>query len=167
MGDGVIERLDARLNEPALAVQGVVTVLVRDARTGAVLERTVQRNVITLAGKRLFLDRWFGVPTPAVVGCAFGDNNTPAAKTDAALYSEQIRLPLTSFTPATDDGTSGKLTAVCVMGSTQGNGNTYREIAFVRSLTSGASDLVNRVVIADKIKTVAKIITVQLDLTLT
>jgi len=147
-------------------VRGVVTVSVTDA-AGHLLEQIVQRNVITLAGKRMLLDLGFGRGVPFIVGVAFGDNNTPATRTDAALYSEKIRIPLTSFTPATDDGTSGKLTAVAVMGSTQGNGETYREIAFVRSLTAGAADLFNRVVIPDRVKSSSKIITAQLDLTLT
>ncbi len=166
MGEPLV-RLEYPLHEAALAV-GVVTVREYDARTGRLLDEIVRRNVLTLAGKRAWCELLFGIVTPVIAGVAFGDNNTPATKTDATLYSENIRLPLTSFGPtATDDGTSGKMTAVCVMGSTQGNGFTYRELSFVRSLTAGAADLFNRVVIPDKAKTSSKILTAQLDLTLT
>lgn len=131
------------------------------------LSREVTHNVVTLYGKRAILDRLVVEDAPIITGIALGDNNTPEGSGDAALFSELIRIPLTSFTDAVDNGTSGLLTVVGVLGSTEGNGNTYREAALTFSLTAGASDIVNRVTFSDKAKSVSKILVLQFDFILT
>jgi hypothetical protein len=158
MGQSVSERS---------ALGAWVTIRELDAETGVVLSQERVHNIVPLQGKKAWLNRLVQEEALFIRACAFGDNVTTEALGDAALYNELLRIPVTSFTAATDNGTSGLMTVITIMGSTQGNGNTYREAGLTLGVTAGISDLFNRVTFADKVKTIAKILIMQFDFTLT
>jgi len=142
------------------ALKGRLTVIELDAATGRVLSRETPNNTITLIGKRLALDLLFGQHTHFVQYLAAGTNNTAAAASDTALYQEVIRGPLVSVS-VDDDTTNGIAIARYIMGTTQGNGVTFREAGLFNDNTQ----MLSRVVHADKAKDASKIIVYQWEIT--
>jgi hypothetical protein len=80
----------------------------------------------TLLGKRLALELLLGQHSHFVQYLAAGANATPATLADAGLFEELLRGPLTSVS-IDDDAVNGLATVRFIMGTTMGNGNTFRE----------------------------------------
>lgn len=144
----------------ALALTGRLTVIALDAVSGVELARHTPRNTTLLLGKRLALELLFGQHAHFLQLLALGDNATTAALNDAGLYNEVIRGPFTSV--ALDDDTmNGLCTVRFILGSTMGNGYTYREAG----LFNDNNICYARAVFPDVAKNDSKILIVQWDLT--
>lgn len=144
----------------AMTLTGRVTVLELHAVTLHELRRYEQSNKTLLPGKRLNLELLFGQHQHFVQYLALGDNATPAELNDPGLYSELIRGPLTSVS-LDDDSVNGLCTVRFILGSTMGNGNTYREAG----LFNDNNVCYARAVFPDVAKNDSKILIVQWDLT--
>lgn len=143
-----------------MTLTGRLTVLELHAVTLQELRRHEQKNLTLLLGKRLALELLFGQHTHFVQYLALGDNATTATLSDAGLYNELFRGPLTSVA-LDDDTVNGLCTVRYILGSTMGNGNTYREAG----LFNDNNVCYARAVFPDVAKTDAKILIVQWDLT--
>lgn len=148
-----------RLRE-GMNLVGRLTIRELLAATGEELSREEFRNLTTLVGKRMAMELAFGQHTHFVQFLAAGANATAAALTDTALYNELVRGPLTSVS-VDDNGTNAIGIARYIMGTTQGNGQTFREAG----LFNDNNEMYARVVHADKVKDASKIIVYQWDLT--
>lgn len=158
LGGVPIERVHPR-NLPD-RLTGVLTLLEYDVESNEEMSREVSKNLTLLAGKRLGLELIFGNHTHFVQYLAAGDNATTPALADATLYNELLRGPITSAV-FDDDGANGLATIRYVMGTTQGNGETFREAG----LFNDNDEMYARVVHSDKVKVSSKIIIYQWDLT--
>lgn len=143
-----------------MALQGCLTVTELDAETNRILYRQERTNKTLLLGKRLALELLLGQHTHFVQYLALGDNATAAALSDPGLYNELIRGPLTSVS-IDDDTTNGLATVRYILGSTMGNGNTYREAG----LFDDNNVCYARAVFSDVAKNNSKILILQWDLT--
>jgi len=144
-----------------VAIRGALTLIEFDVEQQRELSCITRRNTTVLVGKRLALELLFGQHQHFVQYLAAGDDGTPSALADQALYHERLRGPLTSVT-ADDDSANGLLTARYIMGTTQGNGETFREAG----LFTDTNVLYARVAHDDRVKTAAKILIYQWDLVL-
>ena len=143
-----------------ITLTGRLTVLELCAVTLQEVSRREQANKTLLPGKRLLLELLFGQHQHFVQFLALGDNATPPALTDPALYNELLRGPLTSVA-IDDDTVNGLCTVRFIMGSTMGNGNTYREAG----LFNDNNVCYARAVFPDVAKNDSKILILQWDLT--
>lgn len=143
-----------------MTLTGRLTVIELHAVTLHELRRYKQPNKTLLLGKRLSLELLFGQHTHFVQYLALGDNATPADLNDPALYHELLRGPLTSVA-LDDDSVNGLCTVRFILGSTMGNGNTYREAG----LFNDNNVCYARAVFPDVAKNDSKILIVQWDLT--
>lgn len=158
LGGVPIEQVHPR-NRPD-RLTGVLTLLEYDVESNEEMSREVSKNLTLLAGKRLGLELIFGNHTHFVQYLAAGDNATIPALADVTLYNELLRGTITSAV-FDDDGANGLATIRYVMGTTQGNGETFREAG----LFNDNDVMYARVVHSDKAKTSSKIIIYQWDLT--
>ncbi len=156
------------LAEPPLQLVGQLTVTEVDASTQEIVSVERTGNLTLLLGKRLALELLFGQHARYLAHIAAGDGATLPVIGDTALVNELIRGPLVSVL-VTDNGASGLLTARYIMGTTQGNGSTFREAGLFNVATQGEANEVcyARVIHADKAKLSTKILIYQWDLTLT
>jgi hypothetical protein len=143
-----------------MTLTGRVTVIELHAITLQEVRRQERPNKTLLPGKRLLLELLFGQHSHFVQYLALGDNAMPAALTDPGLYNELLRGPLTSVS-LDDDSTNGLATVRYILGSTMGNGNTYREAG----LFNDNNVCYARSVFADVVKNDSKILILQWDLT--
>lgn len=146
-------------------LRGRLTLTELDVRTGQVLS-TEHCNLTLLIGKRLAFDLLFGQHAHYVLALAAGDNASAPSLSDVGLFNEVLRGPLTSVL-VDDDGVNGTCTARFYMGTTMGNGTTFREAGLFTSTVKGVgTDLCYaRVTHADKIKVDTKVLIYQWDLT--
>ena len=143
-----------------MALMGRLTLLEVEAATGRLVRRQERKNLTLLLGKRLALELLFGQHSHFVQYLALGDNATPAALNDPALYNELLRGPLTSVS-LDDDTVNGLCTVRFIAGTTMGNGNTYREAG----LFNDNNVCYARAVFSDVAKNDSKILICQWDLT--
>lgn len=148
----------------SLQLTGRLTLIEYDVRLRRRLSEE-RHNMTLLLGKRLALDLLFAQHTHAVQALGAGDNNTPASVGNVGLFNELLRGPLTSVL-VDDDGQNGTCTARFYMGTTQGNGQTFREAGLFTSMIKGVGTDIcyARVVHGDKAKVDTKILIYQWDL---
>lgn len=116
-----------------MKMRGILTIHVRDARTGAVLRTIVKRNTITYdAGdivRGLLAQRATDHPVAELQlrSMRFGTSNTPPTRHDTNLLSEivTVRRELTDVKKV--NGVSGEISLRATMEASAGNGYTYRE----------------------------------------
>lgn len=94
-----------------------VTIDVKDASTGRLVERIQRHNLVTTAGRNLIRDLLNGVPAKHISHVAVGSGTAAADKGDTALKSERYRGEVTSRVPWT-----GQLTLQSFVNGDQGNG---------------------------------------------
>lgn len=143
-----------------MAFTGRLTLLEVEAATGRLLRRQAQKNLTLLLGKRLALELLFGQHSHFVQYLALGDNATAATLNDPGLYNELLRGPLTSVS-LDDDTVNGLCTVRFILGTTMGNGSTYREAG----LFNDNNVCYARAVFSDIAKNDSKILICQWDLT--
>lgn len=134
-----------------ITARGYIEVIERDAVTGVILGYFRGPNHVTDVGVTLMAERIRGnTEVSGVSHYALGDNSTPPVGSDTALLAELYRDLLTQTRTS-----AGELTMTLHLGSSQGNGMTFRE--------GGAFNLENkmicRVIFPDKAKTSSKELT--------
>lgn len=123
-----------RTQSEALALTGVLVVEIRSARTGRLLRRLRESNLVVNAGLTLvrdLLDSTIAAPTPPT-HLAFGTDATAAAGTQTALVAEVFRDALTSRVR-----TGLTITFKHFLSSSQANGNTLREWGLFNAAAAG------------------------------
>ncbi len=128
----------------------------RPTRCGRLLHRERTNNVILDGGGALMAKQLGGQTPLFAIGLAAGQSNQVAVAAQTGLIDERFRGAITSAIPA-----GRSITFRFFMGTQQGNGFTYAEVALVTSLTKGgANDIaINRAVVAPIAKNDAKTIT--------
>lgn len=128
------QRHARRQHADTLALTGALVVEVRSARTGRVLRRLRESNLVVNAGLTLvrdLLDSTITAPTPPT-HLAFGTNASAAAGTQTALVTEVFRDALTSRVR-----TGLTITFKHFLSSSQANGNTLREWGLFNAAAAG------------------------------
>lgn len=107
-----------------LALTGALVVEIRSARTGRLLRRLRQHNVVTNGGRQATRDAWDATITPPTppTHLAFGTDATAAAATQTALVAEVFRSLLASRAR-----TAQQIVFKHFLSDVQANGNTLRE----------------------------------------
>lgn len=154
------ETMEIRLPEH-VSPRGRVAIYVRDARTGKLLQRIRQRNTVTNAGGSLAAMRVANLWPYYIVALAAGQSPQQPQATDSALIDERYRGQLTSMVVAGRVMTCRKF-----VGSQEGNGFTFQEVALVTALVKNAAgdSIFNRAVHSpiakDDTKTITYVCTV-------
>ena len=112
-------------------------------------------------GLNLFRDYLRGLMPPHPTHVAWGTNGTAPALADVGLYAEKARTSIVASLPS-----DKQLTIAGFMGSTAGNGETFREAALVNELGATRPIIFARIAYNDIAKNVNVLISVswQIDL---
>ncbi len=144
----------------------IETYLCERRRAPQLIEVDERENVVTYGGKALALQLLAAQAGTPGIAIAWGTNNTGQTVDDVGLYAEVLRTPLASVSPISRVGDAAVMTIRAKLGKTQGNGHTFREIAFVTSLAPGQGLTIARVATADHAKTDQKFLLAQWQFTL-
>ena len=141
-----------------IKVKGRCRFIIRDAKTGDLIEKTTWRNnLVTDDGEELYAQMMMGTTVDPCSYCAVGDDNTPAAEADTALLSEIGRLVITDINIA-----AAVVTYSTFFGSGDANGNWW-EIGLLNQIAGGV--LIARTVLGGvQVKNAANTITVEYEL---
>lgn len=120
------------MHRETLTVNCNVTVDVRDAATGELLERHDEHNLVTLAGCNLIRDLLNETTDSGITHLAVGGQDTAVAASDTQLAGEILRGALTKR--STNDG---QLTLQYFLSSTSANGSSIKEAGLFNSGTAG------------------------------
>jgi hypothetical protein len=82
--------------EDNVKVSGKVKLIVKDAKTGKILQIVEGKNLITTAGKTLIASLLNGESVNLIGYCAVGSGTTTPNASDTTLEGEIGRLPITS-----------------------------------------------------------------------
>lgn len=134
---------DGRHDGPTLRCR-FVRVEEWSAWSGRRLSCEISTNHTVDEGLRLTADLLFGKTANYLTLHALGDNNTPTADAQTALFGERLRVPFTNF-----DVDGADWTVTTVLTPVQGNGITFRE----QGLFTSDGRLYARHVYGDKVKT--------------
>lgn len=137
----------------SLRLQGTLAFEVRSARTGRVLRRAVQRNLVVTAGKNLVRDLLKGDSTATITHVAVGTGTTAVVVTDTTLQTQVLREAATEKTAA-----SAQLTVKYYLASGSANGNTLAE-AGLFTAASGGTMYVRAILSSTIVKTSAVTVT--------
>ena len=138
--------------QDGIAVQGHIEVIEHDATTGAELSRYRGPNRVVNTGLDMIADRLrqnSGIGGASLY--ALGTNSTPPVAGNTALLAEAFRGTLTATRVS-----AGELTMTMFLGSTQGNGITFKE----GGAFNAENTLLCRAVFPDKAKTSSKTLTI-------
>jgi hypothetical protein len=135
-----------------VGVRGYIRVIERDARTGLILDDWWGSNRVVNGGLDLIAERLRGnTGVGGLSDYALGTDSTPATAIETALVAEAYRGTITQTRVS-----AGELTITLFLGSTQGNGVTYRE----GGAFNAQNTMLCRGVFPDKAKTALKTLTV-------
>jgi hypothetical protein len=135
-----------------VSVRGIIEVMEQDASSGEILTHYRGPNRVTDAGLSLIADRIRGnTGISGVTQYALGSSSTPPTAGDTALLAELFRNVLTQTRV-----TGAELKVTLFLGSTEGNGFTFRE----GGAFNEQNTLLCRGVFPDKVKSSSKTLTV-------
>lgn len=112
---------------------GRLVIEVRSARTGRLVKRLEQKNLVVNTGLNLIRDLLGNQGVQPLSHCAVGTSNTAANTGQTTLVAEVYRSAITQFTTS-----ALTLTVKHYLSSTQANGNTLREIGLFNDGTAGS-----------------------------
>lgn len=121
---------------PRVVCRANVEVKTVDARTGRVLRRTRQHNLVVDSGLQLMRDVIFGGAASIGYGAVGTDATAPVAS-DVELGNEVFRDAIGSSTKQGGVGVPYGLVMKFVVGSQSGNGNTFREAGLFNANPGG------------------------------
>lgn len=123
--------------------QGTWEIEVRSARTNRVLRRITKTNTILDGGAGVMAQQLAGSTTHIVRAIAIGTSNQIAVASQTGCQQEKFRKGITSAYPA-----GRAVTITGVLGTQEGNGETYTEVCLQTQLSAGiAGDVaINRAV---------------------
>ena len=116
-------------------MRGILTVRVRDAKTGHVLRTLTKKNTITYNGgnhvRSLLAQRATddAAAELAFGSMRFGRSTTAPTRNDTDLLDEVVAVRKQLLDADKVDGIDGELTLQATLGSGDGNGNTFTEAA--------------------------------------
>lgn len=145
------------MNE-ALGASANVTIDIRDAATGRLVDQIRRHNLVTAAGCNLIRDLLNGTSTKYITHVGVGSGTVPVDTSDTALHVETHRGEVTSRVAA-----NGLLTLQLFINSAQANG-PISEAGLFNAATGG--DLFAHVVFPVFIKSTSLTVTLTWDITL-
>jgi hypothetical protein len=128
-----------------LKMRGVLSIHVRDAKSGRVLRTVLKRNTITFDAGDVVRSLLAQRATDSAASelqwrsMRFGTSNTAPTRSDTDLIAEVVSVRKELTDSQKIDGVSGEITVSATLGSGDGNGNTYQE-AGVFTFGAGAYD---------------------------
>ena len=142
-----------------MRVRGTIDVIETDVKTGRRMSHSRVKNIVTTLGETMIADRLRGnTGVGGVSQYAIGGDATPAVAGDTGLLNELYRAVVTQTRAS-----GNQLKITLHLGSTQGNGLTFRE----GGAFNEQGTMLCRGVFPDKAKTSSKELTIVHTLTFT